>query len=92
MFAAIFQNPFKEAPRDTLYSIPIVIANIIQNILALVAILAVIFIIISGIKYIISSGDPGRIADAKEGIINAVIGVVLSASAFMIIEFLTRQF
>lgn len=80
-----------ESPKS-LTDIYIIIANVIQIILALVAVVAVIFVIYAGIQYIISSGDPGKTAGARNTITNAVIGVVLSAAAYLVVEFLTSQF
>ena len=72
--------------------LPLIVANVIQIILTLTSALAVIFIIVAGIRYITSEGDPGRTTTAKDGLKNAIIGLVLSASAFLIVEFIARQF
>jgi hypothetical protein len=69
-----------------------VIANIIEILLSLIAVLAVIFVIYAGIQYIISSGDPGKTATAKATITNAAVGIILSAGAYLIVDFLARQF
>src|SRR5690349_5251488 len=48
------------------------------NIIALVTgIAAVIMIIVNGIKYVISTGDPAKVNSAKDGIIYAVVGLVV---------------
>lgn len=47
---------------------------------------AVIMIIISGIRFILSTGDAGRRADAKKGILFAVIGLIIVLSAWVIIN------
>lgn len=49
--------------------------------------LAVIMIIVSGIKYITSQGDPAKIKSAHTTIIYAIIGLLVSASAGLIIAF-----
>lgn len=60
----------------------------ITNIVALVAgIAAVIFVIIGGIKYILSSGDPANIKSAKATIIFAIIGIIVIVVAQSLIGF-----
>lgn len=58
----------------------------VANVVALAAgFAAVIFVIIGGIKYILSSGDPANIKSAKDTIIFAIIGIVVIAAARTII-------
>lgn len=60
----------------------------IVNLLTFVAgLLAVIFIIVGGIKYASSSGDPKRIESAKQTLLYAVIGLVVAMLARVIIGF-----
>lgn len=77
---------------DSINDLLIIFSNLIQLMLTLCGVLAVIFIIWSGIKYIISQGDPGKTREAKNGITYSIAGLVLAGSAFLIVEFLTRQF
>lgn len=58
-------------------------------VLAIAGIVAVIFVIIGGIKYSLSSGDPGEISKAKNTILYSIVGLVVVMSAFMIIRFVT---
>lgn len=77
---------------DNLNVIGVILANVIQIIITLSGVLAVIIITWSGIQYIISQGDPGKVKDAKNSIVYAVVGLVLASTAFLIIEYLVRQF
>ena len=52
-----------------------------------VAIASVIMIIIGGIQYVISSGDPTNIGNAKNTILYAIIGLVIALLARGIISF-----
>lgn len=52
-----------------------------------VAIASIIMIIIGGIMYIISSGDPTNIQNAKNTILYAIIGLVITLLARAIISF-----
>ncbi len=76
----------------SLSQLPLLVANVIQMLLIVIAALGVIFIIVSGIQYIMSEGDPGKTAEAKNALKNAVIGLVLSASAYLIVSYLAGQF
>lgn len=48
---------------------------------------AVIVIIIAGISYILSAGDPQRTAKAKDAILYAVIGLAVAILANVIVTF-----
>jgi len=64
------------------------IVGTIVNILSIVVgILAVIFIIIGGIKYITSSGEANNITSAKNTIMFAIVGLVVVALAQLIVRF-----
>lgn len=76
----------------SVYQFPIVVANAIEILLVLIGALAVVFIMYGGILYITSSGEPAKTAAAKTAITNAVLGLVLSSSAFLILDFITRRF
>lgn len=70
---------------------PQIATNIINTLLFIVGALAVIFIIVGGIQYVISSGDPKRIDTAKNTITYAVVGLVVSILAFAIVSFVRGQ-
>jgi hypothetical protein len=57
----------------------------------IVGIVAVIMIIIGGLKYITSSGDSSNISSAKNTIIYAVIGLVVVALAQFIVKFVLAK-
>jgi CDP-diglyceride synthetase len=86
----------------TLADTPIVLENILPNptggsnseiktilgiIYGVVGALAVLFIVISGFRYIVSDGDPQKAAQAKQGIIYALIGIVVVIMAQVITVF-----
>lgn len=52
----------------------------------LIASLGVIMIIVSGILYLLSAGNPERMATAKKALVFAIIGIVIGASAKVIVE------
>ena len=60
--------------------------------LLLIGGLAVIFIVVGGLQYILASGNPARLKQARETILYAVVGVVIAGSAYGIIGFVTGRF
>ncbi len=65
------------------------VCNILQIAKTIVAAvgfgIAVILLIVAGIKYMTAGGDSERAGAAKQGIINAVIGIVIVVAAVFII-------
>lgn len=61
------------------------IANIVA---AIGGIIAVVIIMMSGLKMIISSGDSKKLADARNAIIYAAVGIVVILMARVIISFI----
>jgi hypothetical protein len=59
---------------------------------AIVGIIAVVMIIVGGIKYITSGGDSNNISGAKNAIMYAVIGLVVVALAQIIVNFVLERF
>lgn len=50
--------------------------------------LAVIFVIIGGIQYVVSSGDPKKTAQAKNTIVYALVGLVLVAASGIVVRYI----
>lgn len=67
--------------------LPQVIVGILNAIITVSGIIAVIFVIIGGINYMTSAGDPGKIEKAKKTILYAVIGLAITVLAFAIVNF-----
>ena len=59
---------------------------------AVVGIIAVVMIIVGGVKYITSGGDSGNVASAKNTILYAIIGLVVVALAQIIVRFVLARF
>lgn len=70
----------------------LVVAAVLEMLLRVASILAIGFIIYGGVRYIISQGEPDRLNSARSTIINALIGLVVSIAASVIISFIARQF
>lgn len=75
-----------ECPKD-LFGNSGVFKQVTNTILYIVGIIAVIMLIIGGIKYVISGGDAKKVTDAKNTVLYAIIGLVISFLAFAIVNF-----
>ncbi len=71
--------------------IPTILGNIISIASFFSGIVAVIFIIVGGIRLITSAGSPKAIEGARKTIIYAVAGLVISISAYGILVFIQSQ-
>ena len=74
-------------PQTTNTSTDTIIPIILSIVFGIVGALALLFITISGLRYITSAGDPQKIAQAKEGIIYALVGLTIAISAEAIVVF-----
>ena len=63
------------------------IPRIINAVIGVLGIVAVIIIIIGGVSYMTSSGDAGKVKKAKDIILYGVIGLIICALAFAIVNF-----
>lgn len=63
------------------------IVIILNNIIAVAGVIAVIFIIVGGVTYMTSAGDPGKIQKAKSTLLYSVIGLIVVALAYAIVNF-----
>lgn len=63
------------------------IKSVINVILGLVGVVAVVALIFGGISFIVSQGDPGKVAKARSTIIYSIVGIVVALLAFAIVNF-----
>lgn len=61
--------------------------KVTNTILYIVGIIAVIMLIIGGIKYVVSGGDSKKVTDAKNTILYAIIGLIIAFLAYAIVNF-----
>ncbi len=64
-----------------------VFKQVTNTILYIVGIVAVIMLIIGGIRYVTSGGDSKKVTDAKNTVLYAIIGLVIAFLAFAIVNF-----
>ena len=60
--------------------------TVINNLIILGSFLALVMVIISGMQWITSRGDPERIASAKRRFFFAIIGLLIMLGAFFIVR------
>lgn len=72
----------------------VTVASGLQNILNIVftmaGLLSVIFIIVGGVKYTLSGGDAAGLKSAKETIMYAIVGLVITLLAFGVVNYVTK--
>lgn len=68
------------------------IKNVVNVLLFVLGAIAVIMIIIGGIRYATSNGDSGQITTAKNTILYAVIGLIVAILAYAIVNFVLDAF
>jgi hypothetical protein len=68
-----------------------IITQVINIFSIIVGVIAVIMIIYGGFRYITSGGDSGKVGDAKNTILYAIIGLVLVALAQFIVKFVLNR-
>lgn len=63
------------------------LTNILNIAIGIIAAVSVLFIMIGGLRYILSDGDPQKASRAKNTIIYAVVGLLVAISAEAIVAF-----
>lgn len=64
-----------------------VFTQVTNTVLYIVGIVSVIMLIYGGLRYVISGGDSKKVTDAKNTILYAIIGLIISVLAFAIVNF-----
>ena len=64
------------------------VGSVINVVYGLIGIVAVVFVIIGGFKYMTSQGEPARVQQAKNTIMFSLIGLIVTLSAFAITSFI----
>ena len=64
-----------------------VFTGITNTILYIVGVISVIMLIFGGIKYALSAGDSKKVTDAKNTILYAIIGLIITILSYSIVNF-----
>ena len=79
-------NLLSPPPTGATGSISTLLDKIIVIIITIASALAVIYLIYSGIIYITAAGNPDNAKKGQQGVINAVIGIVIIVATYFIIQ------
>ena len=82
---SISQTDLNGVPQVGLKNLPM---DVVNALLYFAGGLSVIFIIVGGLRYVLSAGDPKRISQAKDTILYAAIGLAITLTAYAIVNFL----
>lgn len=63
------------------------VIDIINWVIGLLGIVCVIVIVIGGIQYMTSTGDPGKVKKARDTILYGIIGLIIVILAAVIVNF-----
>ncbi len=69
----------------------VIIKRIINLLSVIVGVVAVIMIIVGGLRYITSGGSDTSVTSAKNTILYAIIGLIIVALAQVLVRFVLRQ-
>ncbi len=69
-----------------------VFAKITNVMLFIVGAISVIMIIIGGLRYVLSGGDSANVSAAKNTILYAIVGIIVSLLAYAAVNFITGTF
>jgi len=69
-----------------------IIQTIVNTLLFVLGVIAVIMIVIGGIRYTTSNGDASAVKGAKDTILYAVVGLVVAIMAYAIVNFVLGRF
>ncbi len=79
------------ANEDNTQKVNDLIAQIVNILSVIVAMVAVVMIIVGGFKYISSGGDSTKVTGAKNTILYAIIGLIIVALAQFIVRFVLSK-
>ena len=78
--------------QDDLFGPTGVFKTITNVLLFIIGAVAVIMLIIGGIRYTVSGGDSGAVTSAKNTILYAVVGIIVAILAYAIVNFVLTSF
>jgi drug/metabolite transporter (DMT)-like permease len=79
------------APASPL-AVPDAVTRVTNLLLYIVGIAAVIMLVVGGLRYVLSGGDPKNTTAAKDTILYAVVGIVVALLGYAIVNFVLNQF
>jgi hypothetical protein len=68
------------------------ITTVINTLLYVLGMIAVLMIVIGGIRYTTSNGDSSAVKGAKDTILYAIVGLIIAMLAYAIVNFVVKAF
>ena len=68
----------------------IIVARLVRTAMGFVGIIMLLMILSSGVQFMISGGDEEKVGSAKKTFLNAIIGLIITLSAYSIVAFVLR--
>lgn len=68
-----------------------IFTTIVNILLFLIGVLSVIMLIYGGIQYTLSSGDSGKVNNAKNTILYAIVGLIVAILSYAIVNFVLKS-
>ncbi len=79
-------NPIPETP--TIKDFEILFQNVVTAVLGLAGIVLFIMLLVGGLKYLTSGGDPKAVEEAKKTLTYAIGGIILIVLSYLILVFI----
>ena len=76
-----------DSAKENLFAPNGIFSTIANTLIFLVGAVAVIFLIIGGLRYVVSNGDPKNVTAAKDTILYAIVGIVVAIISFAAVQF-----
>lgn len=95
--SVLAQSPLEEGvesakpsgvPEEGLFEPGGIFQRVVNTVIFLVGAIAVLMLIIGGIRYVISAGDENAVKGAKNTILYAIVGIVVALLAFAAVQFI----
>jgi len=82
----------KDAPPELFGGDDSIFNSIANTLIFLVGAIAVIMLIIGGLRYVLSGGNSSTIQSAKDTILYAIIGIIVAILAYAAVNFVITRF
>jgi len=76
-----------QSAKDNLFAENGIFATIANTLIFLVGAVAVIMLIVGGLRYVISNGDSKAVEGAKNTILYSIVGIVVAVISFALVQF-----
>jgi hypothetical protein len=70
----------------------LIMLAVVEMLLRIAILVAIIYVVISGIKFITARGNPDKIQNARNSVQDALIGIVIAVAATAIVSFIAGRF